>query len=418
MVLRAAGAAVMAALLPATVALSPSAEVTVGAVRVQALSDTLLRIEPRGPRGFEDNTTFMVVSRDWAGVPLTKVKSAGDTTTLATAQVIVTVEQPSTPPAPPPSPPGPAPMCTAHVGYDLRGTGRIPSCPESAASCLPGKATQAQCCGACTSHAACKSWIYDPKAGACWLMGGAASLVPAHDRVSGGDITGHAGPNPTHVKVTVADKATGVILWSVDDLDSVSQNLNWPSPGYNQTIYAIKDYPRFYVPPWGPTPIPAGVSVEPALAETNGYDFRNDQTGDTYLFLLAGGLDAWQHSRREFVQLAGPTPALPDFAFGTWFTFWHTYTEATAKAEVMRWKTDSLPIDVWALDMNWRNSKTAHGKNFIPCHNTGLPGPDENCTSQDHYYNYPDCDAFPDFCGGASGTDGTGWFDWLRAQKL
>ena len=47
--------------------LRPEAEVTVGAVRVQALSDTLLRIEPRGPMSFEDNTTFMVVSRDWTG---------------------------------------------------------------------------------------------------------------------------------------------------------------------------------------------------------------------------------------------------------------------------------------------------------------------------------------------------------------
>ena len=59
--------------------------------------------------------------------------------------------------------------------------------------------------------------------------------------------------------------------------------------------------------------------VDPALAQTNGYDFRNDQTGDTYLFIMMeGGLDAWQHSRQEFVDLAGPTPVLPDFAFGTW----------------------------------------------------------------------------------------------------
>ena len=79
----------------------------------------------------------------------------------------------------------------------------------------------------------------------------------------------------------------------------------------------------------------------------------------------------------------------------------------------MRWKTDKLPIDVWALDMNWRNSKTAHGDDFIPCRNTGLPGPDDNCTSQDHYYDFPDCTRFPDFCGA-----GTGWFDWLKGQGL
>ena len=63
--------------------------------------------------------------------------------------------------------------------------------------------------------------------------------------------------------------------------------------------------------------------------------------------------------------------------------------------------------------MNWRNSKTAHGDDFIPCRNTGLPGPDDNCTSQDHYYDFPDCTRFPDFCGA-----GTGWFDWLKGQGL
>ena len=29
-----------------------------------------------------------------------------------------------------------------------------------------------------------------------------------------------------------------------------------------------------------------------------------------------------------------------------------SYENATA--EVQRWKSDNLPIDVWALDMNWR----------------------------------------------------------------
>ena len=31
-----------------------------------------------------------------------------------------------------------------------------------------------------------------------------------------------------------------------------------------------------------------------------------------------------RHSaRQEFISLAGPTPVVPDFAFGTWFTWWH-----------------------------------------------------------------------------------------------
>ena len=41
-------------------------------------------------------------------------------------------------------------------------------------------------------------------------------------------------------------------------------------------------------------------------------DFRNDQTGDTYLFMIAESIEAWHSSRTEFVQLAGPTPVLPE----------------------------------------------------------------------------------------------------------
>lgn len=45
------------------VAHAVSWEAVVGNVRVQALSPTLLRVEPVGPRGFENRTTFMVTNR-------------------------------------------------------------------------------------------------------------------------------------------------------------------------------------------------------------------------------------------------------------------------------------------------------------------------------------------------------------------
>ncbi|MBS1713477.1 MAG: DUF5110 domain-containing protein [Armatimonadetes bacterium] len=38
-----------------------------GNVRVQVLSDRLVRIEERGPKGFEDRPTFLVQNRDWPG---------------------------------------------------------------------------------------------------------------------------------------------------------------------------------------------------------------------------------------------------------------------------------------------------------------------------------------------------------------
>jgi hypothetical protein len=44
-----------------------SSEVIVGNMRIQALSENLVRIEQRGPNGFEDRNTFTVVDRNWAG---------------------------------------------------------------------------------------------------------------------------------------------------------------------------------------------------------------------------------------------------------------------------------------------------------------------------------------------------------------
>ena len=97
--------------------------------------------------------------------------------------------------------------------------------------------------------------------------------------------------------------------------------------------------------------------MDPALADTNGYDFTNDVDGDTYVFLLGTTLDGWNTARTAFVQLAGGAPALPDYAFGTWFTWWHPFSMEDGKSNVTAWSTNKLPIDVWALDMNWRHTE-------------------------------------------------------------
>jgi len=53
--------------------------VTVGNVRVQLLSPTLLRLEEKGSKGFEDRCTFVVVDRDWPGIDHERVKKADGT---------------------------------------------------------------------------------------------------------------------------------------------------------------------------------------------------------------------------------------------------------------------------------------------------------------------------------------------------
>lgn len=142
----------------------------------------------------------------------------------------------------------------------------------------------------------------------------------ASDRVRGGDLP----PPPTVGIMAQVYNITGGLLWdSSGDLATVSNQLAFPAP-LEAAAYALADSPRFYAPPWGPTPIPKDVTVDPALQATNGYDFRNDIAGDTYVFIVGSSLDQWHAARHTLLKLTGPTPLLPDFAFGTWFTYWHS----------------------------------------------------------------------------------------------
>lgn len=83
----------------------------------------------------------------------------------------------------------------------------------------------------------------------------------------------------------------------------------------------------------------------------------------------------------------GLSPVLPDFAYGTWFTWWHGYKESEAKNDIEHWENLSLPIDIWALDMNWRETKD----------------------HENWYYHYPNNNDFQNF---------TEWFSYLKDHKL
>eukprot|EP00493_Phyllostaurus_siculus_P006690 UN06759 len=68
-----------------------------------------------------------------------------------------------------------------------------------------------------------------------------------------------------------------------------------------------------------------------------------------YVFLLGNTIDEWFSSRGEFLKLTGPTPLLPDFAYGIWYTWWLPYTEEQLKHEVGNWTAAKFPLDVYGL---------------------------------------------------------------------
>ena len=317
-------------------------------VRVQALSRTLVRIEPEGPGGFEDRATFAVVGRDSFENQgdLKLLNQSGDDAWVGNDDFSVHLKLRSSGPAP-----GPDACLPVTVGNDVLNPSRSKNYPNGAVANDRG-----DCCSKCEQDTDCTAWVFAGTSVAedtnCWLLNSFSGFQPSSQREVGcGDATcaGAVSPFDT-LEVFLSD---GTLAWSSqndnnEDASGSAAPLNyvsWPAPGSGKTGYAFEDSPRFYAPPWGPTPMPSDAKVDPKLVATNGYDFTNNVKGDMYVFLFPGktsggitDLSSWHASRRDFLTLTGPIPLLPDYAYGTWFTYWHQYSFDDAKSNVSRWE--------------------------------------------------------------------------------
>jgi alpha-glucosidase (family GH31 glycosyl hydrolase) len=85
-----AGIMILAAFFCAAPLLAQPQGVVVGNVRVEPLSDSLVRIELKGAEGFEDRKTFHIVNRDWPGVAFTMQTNA-DSIDVRTATYTVRI---------------------------------------------------------------------------------------------------------------------------------------------------------------------------------------------------------------------------------------------------------------------------------------------------------------------------------------
>jgi len=353
-------------------------EVTVDDFRVQGLSPTLIRVEPRGPLGYENRTTFAVVNRSWGDLELAVVNRSEEGAWISGEHYEVFVGSQLAPVVP-------SPTCASPAALDAEGNNRVAAFPGG----INATGMQ-QCCDACEADASCVGWVFgaqektkfsDVPGANCWPLARFSALSPSTTRKFACSSRGCQVARLPTVKVVV-DGA--VVYDSTADKRRSPNLLHWPSPT-TQPAYALTDFPRFHVPEWATAPAPG--TVDPHLAKTNGYDFSNNVNGDTYIFLLGSTTGQWRSSREEFLHLCGQVPLLPDYAYGTWFTWWHPYTQDDAEAEVKRWTSDGLPLDIWGLDMNWRNT-TDH---------------------EDWFYNYPASQLFPNY---------TNWFSFLKSQGL
>jgi hypothetical protein len=102
------------------------------------------------------------------------------------------------------------------------------------------------------------------------------------------------------------------------------------------------------------------------------------------------------------------------------YTWYVSYTESRAKHEIGNWTELKLPLDVWGLDMNWRN--VGAGKGASPgdpesikiCRLQNATGALPDCRS--HFYNHPNTDLLPGLNKSSDGTNE--WFDYIKSKKL
>ena len=155
-----------------------SSSIVVGDVRVQALSPTLLRVEPKGPAGFEDRSTFMVVNRSFAGLAITKKAETAAGTLLSTSAYDVLLRRNNSD----------SPSCgVVTTAADVTSPTYSPQHPNGAIA-----AGREACCLLCDSDAGCVGWLWkgddiraiDPvqsNTTNCWPLSGYAKRVAKND---------------------------------------------------------------------------------------------------------------------------------------------------------------------------------------------------------------------------------------------
>ncbi len=106
-------------------------------------------------------------------------------------------------------------------------------------------------------------------------------------------------------------------------------------------------------------------SLMPVVDGTGWVQPRNGERTDLYFF--GYGRD-YRDAVRALYAISGPTPVLPRFALGTWWSRYHRYTAEEYLALMDRFAAEGIGFSVAVLDMDW------HVVDVDPAHGSGWTG--------------------------------------------
>lgn len=92
-----------------------------------------------------------------------------------------------------------------------------------------------------------------------------------------------------------------------------------------------------------------------------------DTVGRTDLYVFAYGHD-YAAALQAFYAVSGPTPVLPRYALGNWWSRYHRYSAESYLALMDRFRGEGIPFSVGVLDMDW------HLVDVEPEHGSGWTG--------------------------------------------
>ena len=235
---------------------APAGEVVVGRgdrrIRVQALSPTLVRIEPVGPRGFEDHSTFNIVGRHTfgGGVAITLLNESDHAAWLQTASFLIYVPTSGPAEAAAGCPGASAPP---QMNTTLAAGAQLPTRNHPHGASVP---SWEECCRLCALDLDCRGWVYhgaaedEEMANCSPLVDWYAETSPMPGAVHG-VVRNHGALSAARVTTPA-----GEVIWDGSSIPTAGganihgNLLHWPSP-LDARAYAFSDSPRFRVPAWG-----------------------------------------------------------------------------------------------------------------------------------------------------------------------
>ena len=91
------------------------------------------------------------------------------------------------------------------------------------------------------------------------------------------------------------------------------------------------------------------------LLTEDGWIRERDANGKDF-YLFAYGHD-FRGALKDFYRLTGPTPMLPKYALGNWWSRYYEYSQESYEALMDRFAEEKLPFSVAVIDMDWHTTQ-------------------------------------------------------------